>query len=331
MNEIKSFEEFHTSQKRQRAWDQANSREWTVDKGYEKKEKDDEEEKNIPNDNDNDKSLSRHTIGRILETFEVQLFIVLLIYLDLIACTITYVFENDIGTLTSAVKVEKLVDNDSALLRLFSSLESFITICFVIEMGGLIYSFGMSIFSHIGYCLDMVIIVSLLYNNVYEFGVDLVFPLQFLGYLRCWRVARLVTTLVSRVEHDHEETKLELNEMKRLIEAKITQCNRLEALNANEVILRKQVEKSLYAYKDEVETLKEALKIAAMDVSINAKGEMENIGTVDKIHSEDGKADKFIDQNGDDFYDSNNGNEEKLKVLSNDRIVVNNDGTFEHK
>lgn len=304
MDQIKSFEEFHTSQKRLRAWNEAVQKEREKLTTTEEKKRGEEDVID-----DNVKTLSRRNIGQLLEAYEIQLFIVMLIYLDLVACTISYVLENDVGTLSSTAKIEKIVDSeDSMILRFLSSISSFTIICFVIEISGLVYSFGIEFFTHLGYCLDMLILTSIVCNNIYESGIDLLFPLQFLGFLRFWRVARLVSMLVSKVEIEHDNTKYKLNEMVRQAKMQSVEYKRLEVSVTKEVDLRKEVERSLLAYKDEVETLREALKIAAMDVAMTVSG---GIGEIDeKTEEVDNDNGKLIDENGDEFFD---GNEEQSK------------------
>lgn len=341
---MKSFEEYHTSQKRQRAWQEATKKEYDqiVNQSKETNVKapnqdDDDTIADIQNDEDNNnnniskmKILPRkEKIGRLLESYEVQLFIVILIYIDLVTCTIMYVLENDVGTLTNSIKVEKVVDDDSNLMRFLSSLCNFTIICFVLELCALMYSFGYKFFTHFGYLLDLIIVSLILLSNTIETNggdvqhivggfllllllqlIELFIPLQlFLGYLRFWRIARLVSTMVKEVEDDHQETKSKLQLLKKHVDIKQMECNHLEASNSNEVILRKEVEKSLHAYKDEVETLKEALKIAAWDIALTVTDEGgtedETMGDVGSRGRDDGDdkddvLDKFYDGNDDD-------------------------------
>jgi hypothetical protein len=350
---MKSFEEFHTSQKRQRAWDEADQKEKTKTLQL-KKEDLKNDEYNSGGDtnanfkaNSNNKSISRHTIGQTLEMHESQLFMVALIYINLVTCTITYIFENDVGTLTSTARVEKLFDPDSAILQILSSITNFTTVCFLLEIGGLVYSFGiMTFFSHFGYSMDAFIIGSILYDNIYDsdFGFGSYIPIQFLTYLRCWRVIRLISTMVSKVENSHEETKVKLARVEKQVMKQEMDCRQLQISNLDEMELRKQVEKLLTVYKDEVETLKEALKIAALDVAIATKevmkgdGERAGVGHEERIVKEDDSSDhfkdeddNFVDSNGDTFFDGNE--DEKINGLNTDskKIVVNNDGTFEVK
>ncbi len=333
---MKSFEEFHTLQKRKRAWDRLKqkeefdpptSKEESKSPSSEKSTNDDKGKSIVVNDNDSVSVSRRSAIGQMIESYETQLFIVALIYLDLITYTITYILENDVGTFSNSEKVEKIVDtDDSTLLRFLSSIMNFTSICFVIEMFGLIFSFGVvNFFTHFGYCLDAFIISTILYDSMssYNTTMDVLFPVQFLSFLRFWRVARLISTIVSKVEEEHEETKFKLNEIEKEVKTEKMKSYHLQISNSNETDLRKKVERTLQAYKDEVETLKEALKIAALDVTITAREEFqENTHEVlvagekeAKIfRKNDGQADgTFIDQNGDEFFD---GHETQLKAFN---------------
>jgi len=334
---MKSFEEFHTSQKRQRAWQEAIMKEkqekimsikTTTTKHNENQSVQGAKQKA----DDESKALSRHKIGQTLEAVETQLFIVIMIYLDLVASTIIYVLENDVGTFTNTAKIEPLVDNDSIILRLLTSLTSFTTICFVIELCGLIYAFGINFFSHHGYCIDMSIIVVCIGNNMYNTGLDLIFPLAFLGFLRFWRIARLVSMMISNVERKNDVTKSMLMQTEMQLKTKTMQYNRLDASLRNEVDLRKQVEKALLSYKDEIETLKEALKIAAMDVAMAAKDDIATLAmdTIGEDDEDESNVDKIVDvddgnDDGDEFFDGNEKHDEDLVVIKNDDDDDDND------
>ena len=73
----------------------------------------------------------------------------------------------------------------------------------------------------------------------------------------------------------------------------------------------------LRGYKDEVETLSEALKIAAIDVAEAAQ---------QQLMEDDGV---FVDDEDDEFFDD--GSEGKKKKSHGNTFVVNSDGTFEKK
>ena len=101
---------------------------------------------------------------------------------------------------------------------------------------------------------------------------------------------------------------------KSLIETKTTEYDCPGELNAIGVIPWKQVEMSLYAHKDEVDTFREAWNIVAIYAAINSKDEMEKMCTVDdKIYTKDGKADKWTDQKRNNFYFENNNNDRNQK------------------
>lgn len=284
---MSSFEEFHTSQKRQRAWKEA------IQKDLDRVSLGDTIEMNGSKQDETRSTMNN--IGAVLERVELQMFFVGLIYLELVAATMIFVLEHDVGTLTNTAKIEKIADVDSTSFRLLTAILNFTNFCFVIDSCCLLYAFGLKTFSHIGYSVDFCIILTMLWNQLNNSVLDLYFPVQFLGFLRFWRVARLISTMVSKVEHSHKDTKSKLQNVKIQLKNQTIECNRLEALKSNEIDLRKQVEKLVQAYKDEVETLKEALKIAALDVAAAAE-ESFNEDPMKEVKGE-------IDMEGDEFFD----------------------------
>ncbi len=301
-----TFEEFHTTQKRQRAWKEAIEKKDIDSKegsstSPEKKAAVNQEIKDVIQSRTSLTVVNRR-IGAVLEGAEIQLFIVGLIYLDLVASIIIFVLENDVGTLTNTAKIEKIIDTESTIFRLTSSLSNFTTFCFVIDICGLMYAFGLKFFSHIGYTIDFCVIMSVMWNNLNNNVLDLYFPVQLLGFLRCWRVSRLVATLVANVEQKHEETKIKLHDVEIRLQNQKKECNMLEASKSSETKLRKQVERLVQAYKDEVETLKEALKIAALDVAAATAEGLIKEDQKGEPKEEDDEA-GMVDEEGDKFYD----------------------------
>ena len=309
---MESFEAFHTSQVRQRA------RENHIKKQEAERKKDNTGSLDHANDSSSAEKKSaavaevpwsRQNIGMKLEMYEVQLGVIFLIYIDLIAYTVYYILDssNDIfiyaNDIDAGTQSSRHLDDNEIVPRLLLSVLNFTFLSFIVEIFALFYSFGTTLFSHHGYTLDLIIIISIVYDDI--FGLDL-FPIRFLGHLRAWRVARLVATMVNHVEEEHEVTKLKLNrsiEDRDRIEMDVKS---LEARNKNEVELRNQVEQTLKGYKDEIDTLKEALRIAAMDVAGIAKTEIDG-----ERYSNGGTAGDFSnlqDYDGDTFFDGNEVN-----------------------
>ena len=85
---------------------------------------------------------------------------------------------------------------------------------------------------------------------------------------------------------------------------------------------RKSVELMLKGYKDEVETLSEALKIAALDVAESARDEFMAEEEAGMYEGEEGE----IDEEGDEFF--NEGDEGAPEI---ETFVVRDDGSFAKK
>jgi len=309
---MQSFEAFHASQERQRA--------------REKLEKTQQHENNSAHTISNNvikPATWRDLLGQKLEMYEVQFGIAILIYIDLVACTIYHVMES-----SSDIDMHGMPGSNQSydsggggiVLRMLSSVLNFTMFGFILEIGALIYSFGSSFFSHYGYSMDLIIVSAIMYDNVYD--LDL-FPMRFLGLLRVWRVARLVVTVVNRVQEEHNITKTKLIQSGEEMSRANVDLKRLEENCKSEVDLRKQVERMLQGYKDEVDTLNEALQIAAMDVAGVARKEMDTHERTMKDTIDEGKY--HFDQEGDKFYDGG----EELKDQANRRVIVNKDGSFE--
>lgn len=252
-------------------------------------------------------------VGKSLETNEVQFVISTLIYFDLIASIIMLLMDDKYITVHPEIE-ETVYQGESILTRLISSFQSFALFCFVLEIGALFYAFRFSVLSHCGYCLDIIIVFFIIYDDVYDIHN---FPPRLLGLLRIWRVARLVTTSLDQAQVSHDETKANLRNMKGKMEKLRAESEQLEESSRAEIDLRKQVEKMLQGFKDEVDTLKEALQIAALDVAGTAEEEF------NERRKEESET-KYMDEEGDEYYDG--ANEE---TQSNRKVVVHVDGTFE--
>merc|ERR1719487_1376729 len=112
--------------------------------------------------------------------------------------------------------------------------------------------------------------------------------MRLLGVLRLWRLLRINTTLVTGEQDAHEVTKAALEaEQLRGVQHQADKA-RVEDLLKREIEAKKRVELMLRSYKDEVETLNEALKIAALDIAEAAGSEM---GSEDEDEFDDAGSD----------------------------------------
>lgn len=85
--------------------------------------------------------------------------------------------------------------------------------------------------------------------------------------MRVWRVVRLLNSVIGGIEEAHEQTKLLLIDEKQRVEEGTQEHTRLEAALEREVDAKARVEDMLRSYKEEVDTLREALHIAARTVA----------------------------------------------------------------
>jgi hypothetical protein len=246
-------------------------------------------------------------VGKALESQEGQLFFSSLIFTDLTAFTWFYVLSIDTAD----------GSKDCIWIKLLSSLLTFTMFGFVIEIVTCIFLFKVAFFRHYGYLFDFCLTLLVLYDDLSNASSELS-PRRFLFLLRVpWRVGRLVLTIMQQLEQEHAEVKLNLAKSKEESRIAAIKVKHLEGSCDKEKELRKNAEKMLNGYKDEIDTLREALKIAAMDVA----GVNDNdLNAGQKTFS------LQPTQLGDDtYYD---GKEDSNDSGFHQRVVVNKDGSF---
>ena len=100
--------------------------------------------------------------------------------------------------------------------------------------------------------------------------------IRLLGFLRLWRLSRLHETLVAAERTRTEEKAQEARtERERALRAEVERA-RLEGVAAESANARQRLEKMARAFKDEIDTLNEALVIAARDIAEAADSEIES-------------------------------------------------------
>ena len=166
-------------------------------------------------------------------------------------------------------------------------------------------------FVHVGYIVDTLVIGLCVFCEIDGYGKEV----RMLNFLRVWRLIRLVNSMLTEVRNEHDDTRAVL----KLEQLKVKEVNAEKALVEDslkrEVEARKRVETMLRGYKDEVETLSEALKIAAIDVAEAARDQM--------MEDEEGA---YIDEDNEEFFDDNPD-----KDTGGNTFVINADGTFEKR
>jgi hypothetical protein len=185
------------------------------------------QEESTTKNNNNKSSWSRDTIGTMLETYEVQFGIVALIYFDIIVTLLLYISSTSKGRSAAGSSSSSTSDNNqsdptfsteqgllllhggtSLLYQMLTSIQSFTLGCFLLELVSLLYAFSWKFFTHIGYGLDMTIILLIVWESASSSSQ--VVPLRLLGVMRIWRIARLVTHLTDRLQVPLDQTKSKL-------------------------------------------------------------------------------------------------------------------------
>mmetsp|Transcript_19319 Transcript_19319/g.35882 ORF Transcript_19319/g.35882 Transcript_19319/m.35882 type:complete len:338 (+) Transcript_19319:56-1069(+) len=244
--------------------------------------------------------------GKLMELFEVQLLVLSCIGLDILF---------SVAELIMTYNTESFLplSTHMSLLRAIQSFTGFTLFFFLLEICTLMITFKGEFFVHVGYLLDTVIVATCIFCEIDGWGKEI----RMLNFLRVWRLIRLVQSMMSEVRNEHEDTKSVLRLEQSKVKEAVAEKAILQDSLKRELEARRRVETMLRGYKDEVETLSEALKIAAIDVAEAAQ---------QQLMEDDGV---FVDDEDDEFFDD--GSEGKKKKSQGSTFVVNSDGTFEKR
>jgi len=201
------------------------------------------------------------SIGDFIEMHETQTFCIFLIFLDTFLAYSLSIMNAAVSDIQNDL-IKALIEKSFTIIK---SLTAFTQIYFMIELIIIIISFGFSVIGHLGYTVDIFIVASQFYFDLMIYGRES----RVLNIFRLWRIYRLIISLVNTEKYNHENTKVEL-ENTILVNQKleIEKSNMEEDLK-REKEARTSVEQMLQDYKEEVDTLNEALKIAARGKSLN--------------------------------------------------------------
>lgn len=204
------------------------------------------------------------SIGDFLEVQQMQALYVILIVLD----TFVSLAEMYLSCAANFHSDESAV-NRRVLVRLLTSFSAFTMLFFTAEIVAVVVIFGRSMLTHWGYLIDVLTTGAQIYLEQHGYGKIA----RLLNILRFWRMVRLLNSMVSSEKDLHDKT---LN----LLQASEVEVKKLQLETASlrteitrEKEARDAIEDMLQNYKDEVDTLNEALKIAAMDIAEVAQTE----------------------------------------------------------
>lgn len=127
-------------------------------------------------------------------------------------------------------------------------------------------------FSHWGYAFDTVLVYARLLD---EFGIldANQHHLHLLSFLRAWRFVRVVQTFIATEIAAHDGTKKELSTRIESAEEWKNKAALSEEDADREKRISKQNREMVNMFQEEIDTLQEALRIAAVDVAAAMKGE----------------------------------------------------------
>ena len=119
--------------------------------------------------------------GKLMELYEVQLLVCVLIGLDILFSTLEFVMSYNVTSL-SLVPLNLQV----GLLRVVQSFTGFTLFFFILELLVLVGTYGGDFFLHVGYLTDLIIVAVCAYGEVDGWGKEV----RVLGFVRFWRVVR---------------------------------------------------------------------------------------------------------------------------------------------
>jgi len=161
------------------------------------------------------------------------------------------------------------LQNIKIIYRILQSFSLFTMIFFIIEIVLVFFIFGFSVFGHWGYLLDLLTLCYQVYLEQINYGK----LAKLFNILRFWRLIRLFNSMVGIEKDLHNITLMKLETSEIEIKKLNMNINNLQSDVLKEKEARNSIEDMLQNYKEEVDTLNEALKIAAMDIAEVAQTE----------------------------------------------------------
>lgn len=223
------------------------------------------------------------SIGEFLELHQMQSLYVLMIILDtFVSLAQMYLSCADNFPSNDSEEYEAAEVNRKVMVRLLSSFSTFTTFFFAAEIVAVVLVFGRAMMGHWGYLLDILTTAVQIYLEQKQLGQ----VSRLLNIFRFWRMARLMNAMVSTEKDAHDRTALLLEKSEVEVKKLQLETTSLRTEIVREKEARDAIEDMLQNYKEEVDTLNEALKIAAMDIAEVAQTE-DDMGMSDENDSQD--------------------------------------------
>lgn len=208
-------------------------------------------------------------IGEFLELPQVQTFVAIMLVLDTFSALCQALLSLQIanadrsgGGVAEMPALFGLLAPTTALTAL-NTFSGFTLVFFSFEVGAILALFGMTnVSGHWGYVLDAALVGTQLYGELSGYSLEA----RLLNMLRFWRIARLMVYMVNTEKESHEATQEALQDREADIRKYKGDITRAQVELAKEKEARTAVDEMLNQYKEDLDTMNEALKIAAMDI-----------------------------------------------------------------
>mmetsp|Transcript_934 Transcript_934/g.2187 ORF Transcript_934/g.2187 Transcript_934/m.2187 type:complete len:431 (+) Transcript_934:348-1640(+) len=200
---------------------------------------------------DQSKETLLQRLGLMLQSQELQLVFVVLIVSDFLAAF--YVLYADARGWTNPF---------SQILEYLSGMA---LLAYVLELGLMLVAFKSEVFAHFGYALDIFLVSGMFYGVLIT--ASWAASVRLLNVLRLWRVVRMVNAALYSSEQAHERTRAEVHALNEKIEALKLKAKRADLAQKREADKNKRLDQSFRAQRDELDTLREALQIAAQTMA----------------------------------------------------------------
>lgn len=354
-----NFDEFRAVTKREK---QAKQQSATINTSSKTEVKEEVTPRKSGSKNEKESYISSisNSIGDFLEMHQIQSLYLVLLITDSFAC----IAESQLRSPTADATIYGI--SNGIVLRAVQSFMGFTSIFFAAEIITVFSVFGLSIIGHWGYTADVLFITYQLYQDTLGNGK----MARLLNIFKFWRLFRLFNSMVSIEKESHEQTIEKLGLKDVVIKKLELENNTLKEQVVKEKEARDSIEDMVQNYRDEVDTLNEALKIAAMDIAEVAQADDDMFDDEDDFDFDDelsrtlsahssvkagtlmsgsqiddasslGDLDNIPELNKhktaimravmEDSKASNAARDRTAKSLQSTTFLVREDGTFEHK
>jgi hypothetical protein len=328
-----NFDEFRAANDREKAQRLLETEaQAAAGNGGKKKAKENDSANRAAGNASDERSKRGVSLADILEMHQLQSFVMVLILIDTF-CSFGEICVRSMGTTddqsTFIPNVPQIIQaNQYVVIAILKSINGFCLSSFAIELLLTMLVFRLSIIGHIGYLVDIMVVMAQLYLELEGAGRET----RLLNVFRVWRLVRLFNTFVGMEAESHNVTKQQLavasNEQ---VELRAT-ITRLQLDVEKEKESKNAVESMLQGYKEEVDTLNEALRIAAMDIADVAQADD------DLLESDDEENDQLTASE----IDASSQHDKAADILSivegsaaslpsSATIYVNEDGSYQRK